>query len=111
MTTAEMRVALAEACGFTNISTACWRGHQDGYERRVPDYPSDLNACHEAEGMLLKDAQTIATWEQHIRNITLRDGREGSGLYERIIRATAPQRCEALLRTLGKWQEPPTPAK
>jgi hypothetical protein len=62
---------------------------------------------NEAEGFALRgwSADKISQWERHVRRITLTDGEEGSGLYERIIRATAHQRAEAFLCTIGKWRE------
>ncbi len=73
--------------------------------RVIPDYLNDLNAIHEAEPTILTSRLMLAEWERHIRAITLRDAAEGSGLYERIIRATAAQRCEAFLRTIGQWDD------
>lgn len=73
----------------------------------APDYDfmHDLNAIHAAESKILTSQLSIAEYEHHVRQITLRDAAEGSGLYERLIRATATQRTEALLRTLKKWEE------
>lgn len=64
--------------------------------------PEDLNDVHRMEMNLPREL--IPEWERHVRQITLRDAEEGTGLYERIIRATAQQRVEALLRTIGKWK-------
>lgn len=74
-------------------------------QKELPNYLTDLNAMHGAEGIALQGMATIIEYERHIRQITLRDAKEGSGLYERIIRATAAQRAEAFLRTIGKWSE------
>lgn len=82
-----------------------WISPTGKFQRELRNYAGNLNVIHEAEPALLTDAHIIGEWERHVRQITQRDGREGSGLYERIIRATAAQRAEAFLRTIGKWQD------
>lgn len=119
MTDAEINIAVAEACGWTDI---VFRGIQKPqafdfigvdelhkpqgipgrWSKRIPNYCADLNAMHEAEKTL--DANP----DEHL-----------SGRYQyadwvyRIVvpvnvqpfRATARQRAEAFLRTVGKWKE------
>lgn len=108
------RIAIAEACGWTHIVAGPgfaedpprkWpRGESPlGPRLELPDYLISLDAMHDAEKVLAR--ALIPEWERHIRQITQRDAEEGTGLYERIIRATAPQRAEAFLKTIGKWQE------
>lgn len=58
------------------------------------DYCGDLNAMHEAEDEL--------SGNQYMVYALMLDAVEGS-LFG--IRATARQRAEAFLRTLGKWEE------
>tara|TARA_R110000868_G_scaffold160977_3_gene390824 strand:- start:293 stop:670 length:378 start_codon:yes stop_codon:yes gene_type:complete len=125
MTLEAQRIAIAEACGWTecilyNVWTGCIlynvesgkepRGHPpkqqscyQGYTELIPDYLSDLNAMHEAEKGLT-DAQYFI-YGRMITTVILRD----EGPSERKIRAisaTAAQRAEAFLRTLGKWTSP-----
>jgi len=59
----------------------------------VPGYLTDLNAMHEAEKVLIERDE----WANYERTLTKRH------LYP--IRATAAQRAEAFLRTLGKWTD------
>jgi hypothetical protein len=65
----------------------------------VPDFGSDLNAMHEAEATL-----TPTQWPEYVGwlGLVTRD-RNGEG----VAFATAIQRAEAFLRTVGKWQETP----
>ena len=76
----------------------------------VPDYLNDLNAMHDAEGVL----DTTNGGPKSGDCLRYAYSRE---LYKLVpewmqpFRATASQRAEALLRTMGKWQEPPTPSK
>lgn len=108
------RIAIAEACGWSlqesPFPTVCpgkvWLRTNPmaaaSTNDLLPDYLTDLNAMHEAEAHLLK---------VHARKYT----RELSALVEpeyveeyhyfRVISATAAQRAEAFLRTIGKWED------
>jgi hypothetical protein len=92
------RIAIAEACGITRLwSTAMpvRTVHCD-----VPDYLNDLNAMAEAEKTLtdveLEDFAFQLGYDDDVfpaKNIRL------------LLRATAAQRAEAFLKTLGKWTD------
>lgn len=110
MTPEQQRIAIAEVCG--------WKPHPDGvgyYQgefsiwrsaKPLPDYLTDLNAMHEAEKVL-----TAIQWAEYTMNlgaIFVRMGvcktwsDDGSVM---AISATAAQRAEAFLRTIGKWKD------
>lgn len=99
----EQRIAIAEACGWTEVKSG-WSGQQifgyqrktDGYVTRVPDYLNDLNAMHEVEKILTPGPWH--TYEYKLGMICKRDGMS-------FVHATASQRAEAFLRTLGLWKE------
>jgi hypothetical protein len=107
MTPEQQRTAIAEACGWRiaervspeakEAATACWiRPNGDEWqEENLPDYLNDLNAMHEAEKVLNEK-------QDHIMNDTLWDMCEGR---KYLWHATAAQRAEAFLRTIGKWKE------
>lgn len=108
----QQRIAIAEACGWKNADhpdvmklkqgwsmPEKWCMDPKGvlqFNHNRPDYLNDLNAMHEAEKSLRllqwvtygKHLQTVCdesiTWPYH---------------------ATASQRAEAFLRTIGKWEE------
>jgi hypothetical protein len=61
----------------------------------VPDFVNDLSAMHEAEKVLNEK-------QEDIMNSTLWDIMGGR---KYLWHATASQRAEALLRTVGKWKE------
>lgn len=114
MTPDEQKIAVAEAVGWTNIGFSGlydgWHGLRPNgkYEERsdwsyLPDYDDDLNAMHEAEKHLLR--VQVADYARNLRQVTLRDALDGTEYYWRIIHATAAQRCEAFLKTIGKWKE------
>ncbi len=62
----------------------------------LPNYHGDLNAMREADGTL--SGVALVKYEMHLASITQLRGRSHA------IRATAAQRAEAFLRTVGKWK-------
>lgn len=96
MSEQEINEAIAEACGRERNPDGGWypdNGLRVGTQA-IPDYCTDLNAMHEAEDFLRgNDFQRYAEMLDSII------GSLGG------IRATARERAEAFLRTLGKWKE------
>ena len=70
---------------------------QRTYQSWIPDYCSDLNAMHEAE-KVLGEVHSINSCEYD-------DWLQSIIEHDQKWRATACQRAEAFLRTLGKWEE------
>ncbi len=93
MTDEQINRAIAEACGWTPDNRGLGWLSPHGYYAPEPDYCSDLNAMHEAEKVLT----TFDEWD--IYCVYLGDTQPS------CAKATARQRAEALLRTLGKWEE------
>jgi len=98
MTPEEQRIAIAQACGWTGFNPDnipdCLQytaRAPSGKWGLIPDYPNDLNAMHQAEKVLTKDEAT-----------TYACGKLRGGLFD-AVHATAAQRAEAFLRTIGKW--------
>jgi hypothetical protein len=89
----QQRIAIAEACG--------WKCSEYSHElgqlvaQFIPDYLNDLNAMHQAEEVLFNQFNTIG--EAYWRNL--------SHVEPHPIYATAAQRAEAFLKTVGKWEE------
>lgn len=129
MNKTKQRIAIAEACGWTGpfpTSKEWLEGYgregedvwalcgtdPEGDRAPLPDYLNDLNAMHEAEKRLTGDI--FSKWAQHLVNIVIRDTAgpeldiaDVSSPVEmcgHIARATAAQRAEAFLRTIGKWK-------
>jgi len=90
MTDEQINAAIAKACGWTDAPIV------DGMYGQTPvqNYCTDLNAMHEAEETL-KGLQ-FAAYAAILGDVN-------GSLFG--IRATARQRAEAFLRTLGKWEE------
>ena len=106
MTPEQQRIAIAEACGLTNVAPMIVKNvkHEgdditvgiwsdDGW---VPQYLNDLNAMHEAEKTLTDKAHE--EFRLNLYDLIRDDSRL-------IVSSTASQRAEAFLRTIGKWEE------
>lgn len=98
MTTEQQRIALAEWMGWEVLMDTAARfkmgrikGINDGDWSQLPNYPSDLNAVNEVEKKL--------TPEQSEVYLELLGKLFGNHIWH-IAYATAPQRSEALCRTL-----------
>lgn len=113
LTDAEINKAIAEWCGYYVIQDDsgsgyklihptldvryAWCDSQEEAWSNTPDYHRDFNACHEAEKEILKNEPEMG---RNTYGFILR-GLVGEHYYH----ATARQRCEALLRVLGKRKE------
>ena len=116
MTNDEINIVIAEYCGWTKIKEIDYQpfgtdpyidgpdqmlvgihpesdSDSDDYEA-IPNYCKDLNEMHEAEHEVLTTAQ-MTTMSQYLhRKLGMLWGF-----------ATASQRAEAFVRTIGKWEQ------
>jgi hypothetical protein len=101
------RIAIAEACGWRReiaetlilkIRSIKWYAPDEFVStgKEPPDYINDLNAMHEAEKAL--------NTSQKILYLTAVPRIVRNDMFEAMC-ATAAQRAEAFLRTIGKWAE------
>jgi len=104
----EINRRIAIACGWyvlpNGFPSELWE-HPSGKRAYESDfnYHGDLNAMHEAEKVLLKHGWlTYIDWLVYIMF-----GKQDipSIYYGNILHATAAQRAEAFLRTIGQWEE------
>ena len=111
MTDQEINVAIAEACGWKWIGSPeqvlatmgytmpdKWVVAPDGtlhFRHDIPNYCTDLNAMHEAEMAIYDD---FGTYLGHLADLCDAEPRATEV-------ATARQRAEAFLRTIGKWRD------
>ena len=99
MTDEQMRIKIAEACGWTMVTTLNCGSYPHGinptgdrmHTAVLPDYLNDLNACAEFEAVL-----TSAERFTFLVELDKLCGDEPSAVW-----ATARQRAEAFLRTKG----------
>ena len=116
------RIAIAKACGWTLVginvtapvpvfSSSQLTGRTpEGYVQLVPNYLNDLNAMSEAEKVLR--SYQAEEYVMQLASILLNEASRDLLTYEQtanwynvfvLLNATASQRAEAFLRTLGKW--------
>lgn len=71
----------------------------------VPDYLNDLNAMQSAEELLV--CGQIGDYEAWINNllqvVSVPHASLGTGQLYKLIHASASQRAEAFIKTIGKW--------
>ncbi len=106
MTETEINITIAEACGWTDITTNPNRGPKPfglrpnerdlGYWQ-IPDYCHDLNAMHEAVKFECKKNPWFL--------VSFHDAIKKCANTELPLEATALQRAEAFLRVKGLWKE------
>ena len=101
MTDEQINAAIAEACGI--VAQENWGPvykTPDGWVVDCPQFATDLNAMHEAEKVLApKNWDRFSErWWNYYHHLL-------DGDVHKTIHATARQRAEAFLRTLGKWEE------
>ena len=96
MTAEQQRIAIAEACGTMKwgygLPTKC-------IAFNVPDYLNDLNAMHEAVKTLPQNL--MPRYFACLCNVV--SGSLSLYGYSKATEATAAQRAEAFLKTIGKW--------
>jgi hypothetical protein len=115
MTNEQINAAIAETCGWTEIQEGDpwgtligkpnrrtyrdpWHGTEDLFE--IPDYCNDLNAM---QASVLLSRCNLDLSYLYINNLCKACGVNHQYLCVAIIHATARQRAEAFLRTIGKW--------
>ena len=106
------RIAIAEACGWKQVTREnkpeeIWEHQKHPLKicrerSKLPDYLNDLNVMHEAE-KVLSDNNQMKFRGELIDMMIPKYGFESACLL--AIHATAAQRAEAFLRTIGKWEE------
>jgi hypothetical protein len=96
MTGEQQRIAIAEACGWTDAEIITKGGKIMYGQTEVADYLNNLNAMHEAE----KSLNNLSFYRSFLYLVVLGDPKNKSN---EPAWATAAQRAEAFLRTIGKW--------
>lgn len=118
MTEEKQRIAIAEFCGWKDCHKSL-AGFDDGdgitdryvigippdciLHRKLPYYLNDLNAMHEAE----KVVKPVHIYNEQLEIVVLGCAMCGKDAVAefRVRHATAAQRAEALLKTIGKWED------
>ena len=125
MTDLEMRIAIAEACGYVDVKLTphpmAYLHHSPFtqvekvltgivpnklYVYPIPNYLSDLNAMHIAEQIVFIDEAAYSDFLRTLRNMATTFGPNGSAISvdeRQVVSASAQQRAEAVVKTIGKW--------
>ncbi len=117
----DMRIAIAEANGYEWTMEAhlesgyhSWQNFADQCGNEVlddelPDYCNDLNAMHEVWCSLTEKQHQY--FRRELQFVIAEAGDNNiphKGPCHSVCNATALQRAEAYLRTIGKWNEHPS---
>lgn len=109
----KQRIKLAEWAGWKNLDGKPWGegqtygippGGENWHWQNTPDYPNDLNYIHELENKWIEGgkSQYERAEREHLLYVILHK----ILMYKRdTFRATAAQRCEALLKVLELWED------
>jgi len=106
LTDDEIRVRVAEACGWTKrreIEPGYWvwiapDGNTVG-QSTLPNYPADLNACHEA--VMSQGSETIAEFCNVLADACHAEAKKHPhSAIMRSVNASARARCEAFLAVM-----------
>lgn len=110
MTDEQINATIAKELGWTQVEAIHRSGRAPGatYVGRefIPDYCTDLNAMHEAEKVL--DYEQAESFADIMYNLCADQNSELENPMPwrfSVCHATARQRAEAFLKTLGKWEE------
>ena len=99
MTPEQQRETIANACGYVQLPNGDWRGPTMTVGScGIPNYLGCLNAMHEAEKVI----PDLGLYRRFLYLVVLDDP---SNHANDPAWATAAQRAEAFLRTIGKWVE------
>ena len=109
MSPESQRIVIAQCVGWTGFNPDnipdCLQytaRRVDGKWGLIPDYLNDLNACHEFEKSLPNSLTQKYWWS--LCDVTGLDQYEACRDPLLTVSATAAQRCEAFLHTIGKWK-------
>jgi hypothetical protein len=103
----EINRAIAEQLGWRDLKKGPYDGtyfgrYKDHTLNPIPNYCGDLNAMHEAEGVL--GPKWVSYCEQLLEVAEPEPRTLEVCHYWNLLHATARQRAEAFLRTVGKWR-------
>ena len=84
------------------MQSDAWEKDDGSWYTELPDYLNDLNAMRDAElKLVVGDDNTL--WPEFTYNLGVVMGCPIS--FASLIHASAPQRAEAILKTLNIWTE------
>lgn len=106
MTDEQINATIAKEIGWTQVEAMHRSGRAPGatYVGRefIPDYCIDLNAMHQAE-----EQMDEIDWVFFMTELAglVRLPKQAEVQIKQLVHSTARHRAQALLKTLGKWEE------
>jgi hypothetical protein len=91
--------------GFGKATGERWLDSDGDIGLTPPDYCRDLNAMHEAEKAAFGNSSAWAEFAFQLISVLNAYGMSELDGMTCLLQATARQRAEAFLRTVGKWKE------
>ena len=112
MTKERQNIVIAEFCGWKDIQTSKFgilTGVPDtdsGLHHTIPNYTGSIDAMHEAEKKLNDEQglQFVSEIEDICQLDLVRKKDDYTWLRFAVCHATAAQRAEALIKTIGRWE-------
>lgn len=101
MTDDQINQAIAKACGIVGKSGEIYKT-SEGWVVDCPDYCNSLNAMHEAEEQI--DEINWVFFMTELAGL-VRLPKQAEVQIKQLVHSTARHRAQALLKTLGKWEE------
>ncbi len=117
----KQRILIARACGYTDVRKEQWEhvdidarevaygidvmGYKDGRRVHVPHYTESLDAMHEAEEILTEGM--FDDYSSYLMELMYEENMANEPEFRlvRAIHATANQKAEAFLKTIGLWEK------
>ena len=100
----EQNMAIAEWLGVKYHKPTALEINSGSYYQYEPNYCRDLNAIHEAFARL-ENVQQARFGEELAYILGIEHWTSCKLIIRAVMKATAAQRAEALLRTIGKWHD------
>lgn len=104
------RIAIAEWCGWKEGGCGWWEGPCGQETPHLPDYMNDLNAIRSViVDKVLGDEKLERAFLKHLKDILDRKADDDTVcIFEydmALVTSSAGELSEALLRTIGKWED------
>lgn len=103
MSPEEINISISSACGREYHKPTEKEKKSGSYYQYEPDYFRCLNLCHLME-KTLSDINSYSYWNIHLPYVC--EAKDGEWIsLQGVGSASSSQRCEAFLRTIGKWKD------
>ena len=95
MTTLEINMLIAEEIGDNYHAPTVEEIKSGSYYQYEPDFHRSLDQCHRMERSIIDDDPVWSAYMDELDSMSCKC----------MVHATAPMKCEAFLKAVGKWRE------